>query len=321
MENVQRISLDITDKCNLQCKHCYKGALDEITELSIRDIICFLEEMGVNNGGIRNIIISGGEPLLFENLIKLLYALNGKCNIRLNTNGVLLSEYIKQFEKMEKFRIQVSLDGYDEDTYFQIRNSYKFYQIIENAIKAKKAGLNVIFRATLTNITINNYIEFVKLSKKYEIPIIIQPMLATGQPFQNEIKLTYDKLLNWYENVEKKGLNNYVGENLLLGDTVCSLLRDTPTMDHMVISAEGNIYTCAILKDKQFCIGNIYMDNLSTIKRRFKVVATNLKEMLHTGICKSCEINKDVEKRTCIALCSFCKASKKKQFIKVNKGV
>lgn len=58
---------------------------------------------------------------------------------------MLLSEYIKQFEKMEKFRIQVSLDGYDEDTYFQIRNSYKFYQIIENAIKAKKAGLNVIF--------------------------------------------------------------------------------------------------------------------------------------------------------------------------------
>ncbi len=83
----------ITGRCNMRCRHCFMAAdiPHEVTEFSLdgalRAIDRFVE------CGIRNVILSGGEPLLHPNFPQIVEAIGnaGMRVVRLFTNGLLLS--------------------------------------------------------------------------------------------------------------------------------------------------------------------------------------------------------------------------------------
>ncbi|MFX1297707.1 MAG: radical SAM protein, partial [Promethearchaeota archaeon] len=82
---------EITNKCNLRCKHCYKENLDG-NDLTLEQIQTILEKLSAF--GISHLILTGGEPLLRKDLFQIIdFAIKNEIkNCAINTNGILLDD-------------------------------------------------------------------------------------------------------------------------------------------------------------------------------------------------------------------------------------
>lgn len=119
-------SIDITNRCNLRCKHCYFYEQDVPEELSDEEWMARFELMskGVLNR-TRAVTWIGGEPLLRKNLIE-----SGKKYFAHNlvvTNGLI------PLPDWRDVHFHISIDG-DEEAHETMRNQKGIYrQIMKNA--------------------------------------------------------------------------------------------------------------------------------------------------------------------------------------------
>jgi radical SAM protein with 4Fe4S-binding SPASM domain len=80
--------LDVTWRCNARCVHCYvdQAGGAEMSTAEMKDLLGQLAEAGT-----LFLLISGGEPLLREDLFELIEAARGLTfNVKLKTNGTLI---------------------------------------------------------------------------------------------------------------------------------------------------------------------------------------------------------------------------------------
>lgn len=127
--SLRYLELQITDKCNLKCKHCYIGKPDN-NELSIYEIKAVMDEFEEMQG--LRLLITGGEPLMHAGFRKL-NAILPEYGFRkiLFTNGLLLNkELLKELNIDE---IQFSIDGMERG-HDAIRGKGT-YEIVMNKIK------------------------------------------------------------------------------------------------------------------------------------------------------------------------------------------
>ncbi len=136
--SLRYLELQITDACNLRCRHCYIGnaGKNELTVDQVAKVLREFEEMQ----GLR-VLITGGEPLLhtkFHEINELLPDLF----IRkvLFTNGVLLKK--ENLKTLKVDEIQVSVDGL-EPAHDKIRGSGTFEKSLEAMKLALDAGFDV----------------------------------------------------------------------------------------------------------------------------------------------------------------------------------
>ena len=122
---IDYIRISITDRCNLRCVYCMPGCgvpsvphdmilrFDEIVRLV--KIFCSL--------GIKNVKITGGEPLVRRGavgLIKEIKSIDGVEKVSMTTNGILLSENLEALVEAGVDSINISLDTLDRQKYLNI---------------------------------------------------------------------------------------------------------------------------------------------------------------------------------------------------------
>ena len=166
----------VTEGCNLRCKYCFnpKDIFDNPNTVTIEnfkkifDNIVFLNET-LNKNGRLELILFGGEPTLFPDLIynMVKYSFekaNGKIGYLLITNGVKLHEIkgiILELVKKYNLRIQFSLDT-DPTKYSDRLYKRDIKKYNENINKSLDFLIeNSIFfniRATLTPDLIKDYV-------------------------------------------------------------------------------------------------------------------------------------------------------------------
>ncbi|MCE5195419.1 MAG: radical SAM protein [Nitrospiraceae bacterium] len=105
--SLRYLELQITDSCNLRCKHCYIEKPDSM-ELSTHQIKKILHEFQKMQG--LRVLITGGEPLIHSNF-DTINDLLPDFRIRkvLFSNGLLISKKI--LSKLNVEEIQISIDG------------------------------------------------------------------------------------------------------------------------------------------------------------------------------------------------------------------
>lgn len=92
------ILFEITQRCNLNCMYCYNvwkdGCKYPEGELSTRDVKRVLAKI-IEESGCKIITLTGGEPLMREDINEIVAFLKGK-SVRINiiTNGMLLTERV-----------------------------------------------------------------------------------------------------------------------------------------------------------------------------------------------------------------------------------
>ena len=117
------VRIDLTYRCNLRCKICFEFGEDlsevikeekpEKTEdLPFDNLIRLLKEISYFKP---TLYLSGGEPLIYPNILELLEFIKKKnfyCLI--NTNGILLKEFAQTLVKLSVDRLVISIDGPEE---------------------------------------------------------------------------------------------------------------------------------------------------------------------------------------------------------------
>lgn len=169
---LEHVHLDITNRCNLKCLHCYqerylgKGLRcyrdeerfnnKELNFKELKSMISRLSELGVFS-----ITISGGEPFIRKDILDFL-SLVEKNKIRIGTiitNGTLLTARIVNFLKKLKSNpyIIISLDGLEEtNDYMRGKGSFRLIthsaelisknnlKLLVNTVVHKKISINLL---------------------------------------------------------------------------------------------------------------------------------------------------------------------------------
>jgi GTP 3',8-cyclase len=116
------LRISVTDRCNLRCRYCMPA---EGMRWLPREELLSYEELtrvaGVLAGlGVRDLRLTGGEPLVragLANLVRQLRGLPGVREIALTSNGVLLADQVDGLVAAGLDRVNVSIDSLDPDRF------------------------------------------------------------------------------------------------------------------------------------------------------------------------------------------------------------
>jgi cyclic pyranopterin phosphate synthase len=142
--------LSVTDKCNLRCTYCMPAeGLQWLTkqEAMTADEIVRIVGLGVNRLGVRELRLTGGEPLVRADLVEIIGSLRQKhpdLPISMTTNGVGLDKKAEQLKKAGLTRINVSLDSLHEETFAKLTRRPFLDRVLAGVEAAHAAGLGPI---------------------------------------------------------------------------------------------------------------------------------------------------------------------------------
>jgi len=158
--SLRYLELQITDRCNLRCRHCYIGDKGN-SELSVNQIQKTLKEFEEMQG--LRVLISGGEPLIHRKFKEINHMLPDFFLRKvLFTNGLLLNKRI--LKKLNVDEIQVSIDGL-EDAHDSLRGKGTFKLAIEAVKNAIDSGFEVSISTMVHPKNLEDFEEMEKLFK------------------------------------------------------------------------------------------------------------------------------------------------------------
>jgi len=146
---VTRLRLAVSDRCNFGCVYCCPrpmAAGSGSHALLSPDQIAVVVGAAVSCG-IRTIRLTGGEPLLREELAEIVARIAGAADgldIAVTTNGSLLAEHSLPLSRAGLRRVNVSLDTLRPDRFKAITGTVSLEAVLAGLEAAKQAGLNPI---------------------------------------------------------------------------------------------------------------------------------------------------------------------------------
>lgn len=145
---VDYLRVSVTERCNFRCQYCMPEKpfswVPRENILSYEDMFKFIK-VAIDEG-INKVRITGGEPLLREDLdffIKMIYDYKKDIDLALTTNGYLLSSVAKKLKDAGLKRINISLDTLDQETAYKIAQKDVLDKILEGIEEAFKVGLKI----------------------------------------------------------------------------------------------------------------------------------------------------------------------------------
>ena len=109
----RRLGLEVTQRCNCRCIHCFARTPSDDAEEMPRDVAMAIVREG-RQAGFDHLHLTGGEPLLYPGIFALLdeAAAQGYTSILLNTNGLLLNPRMgRRLAQYPGLTLTVSLEG------------------------------------------------------------------------------------------------------------------------------------------------------------------------------------------------------------------
>jgi len=289
------LTWEITDKCNLQCRHCLSLDVRRQSkkELNFRECVKLIDEL--DSMKVFQINFGGGEPFLREDFLDILaYAHNKAITTCVSTNGTILNEtLVKKLKKMELLNLQVSLDGATPETNDQIRGKGTYQNILSGIeLLAKHHISHWSINTVVTRINFREIIQLYELAQHYGA----KTRLSRFRPAGNGKRAWEMFHLDRTQLLE---LSSFLSEHkdVLTGDSffaitaqdrqqlglnMCGAAKMTCS-----VSPDGSVYPCAFLQDKRFLAGNILNDSLSSIWKNAK--AFHIMRSIHVESCRNCQ--------------------------------
>ncbi len=145
----RNLRISVTDRCNIRCFYCmpnenvqFKPRSEILTFEEIVRVVRLLAPLGV-----RKLRLTGGEPLVRQELPKLVGQLSGIPGIEdlaLTTNGILLAEQAADLKRAGLRRLNISLDGLSEETFRDIARREGLARVLAGIFAARDAGFTNI---------------------------------------------------------------------------------------------------------------------------------------------------------------------------------
>jgi len=288
--SLDMVYIEVTNRCNLSCFHCYASAnQNQIDEMDTKTIFRLIDEL--SELGVIEIIITGGEPLLRNDIFEIMqYIADKNISFVLFTNGVLLDENkIKRLKKLKVEMVAVSLDSSDPDVHNRVRGKDCFSKVIKNIDLMIKEGIPVRINVSLfkgindTKKQIGDMIEF--LANK-NIPRIVMGNLITygrGKKQKNFVPPVY--VAKIVSNTFKEKTKNFKASGkkmpvLAFTDEFKSGVANNEASLHSycgvgtfacLIRPNGDVAPCPVFIDNKYISGNVLNKSIKEIWLNSKV--------------------------------------------------
>ena len=174
------LRVSVTERCNFRCQYCMPEKpfswVPKENLLSYEDLFKFIK-VSIDEG-ITKVRITGGEPLLRENLdvfLKMIFDYKNDIDLALTTNGFLLSKVAQKLKDAGLKRINISLDSLNPATAAKIAQKDVLKNVLEGIQKACDVGLKIKINCVpikgINDIDVLNVLEFCK-EKAYVVRFI-----------------------------------------------------------------------------------------------------------------------------------------------------
>lgn len=145
---VTNLRISLTQRCNLNCFYCHRegqtGATrpTEMTADEVATIVHVASKLG-----IRKIKLTGGEPLLRDDIIEVVHKISqieGIQEVSMTTNGILLPSMAEKLTEAGLNRVNISLDTLNPTKYEEITGHPFLDRVLDGIRSAVDAGLNPV---------------------------------------------------------------------------------------------------------------------------------------------------------------------------------
>ncbi|MEM2726865.1 MAG: radical SAM protein [Archaeoglobaceae archaeon] len=295
---------NITNRCNLNCVHCYAKASIGQKELSTDNCKLIIDRLAEFK--VPLILFSGGEPLIREDIFELAeYAKKRKIKVVLSTNGTLIDKDIAEELKTFEY-VGISLDGIKGHDEF--RGVYGAY---ESALKGLEIANEVVLTGIRFTLTRYNFLELpdlIKVARELEIPrFCVYHLVPSGNAsFKDDIdNISRRRVINYLiKEAEKEGMEILTVDNPADGiylylqtadENILEFLKyrggDNSGVRLACVDSEGNLHPNQFWTD--YTAGNLLREDFGEIWLNdplFKMLRE--KEKYLQDKCGNCEFKK-----------------------------
>ena len=147
------LRISVMDQCNLRCTYCMPKEVfgADYSFLPVEKLLTFNEIENLvrifAHLGVKKIRLTGGEPLLRNDLTLLIEIVNkiqGIEDVALTTNGILLGHYAQKLKDAGLKRINVSVDSLSPTNYGKMNGrNFPITRVLKSIEQAASLGLKI----------------------------------------------------------------------------------------------------------------------------------------------------------------------------------
>lgn len=286
---LEEIDLYVTNKCNLNCRFCSVKAGEYNDEIPLSRIKEIIDE--AIQYGLEDLHMTGGEPTLRKDLEQIIeYAVSKKLNVRLITNGTLITkERLDSLYNSGLRSIMISLDGMEEyhDKVRGVKGTYK--KAFQTVKYAKEKGLFTRVNSVAWKDNCDDILKLLEIFNEMKVDVY---SIFLGSPLgyaitQKDNTIDADDWRDYCNKVKKLVKDNdfytkvvmekgylYSDEDpeavLGLGGRGRGCYKITDYTDFLLIRSNGDVYPCVFFSNESEPIGNIHKNTLKEINDNFK---------------------------------------------------
>jgi len=316
---ISYILWDITHRCSLKCRHCRASAPFAFEELSTEDgksLLDQLEELGV-----KTLAISGGDPLLRNDLPELIkYATDKGMRVRIQTNGQLITdELLDKFKKAGCDEFGIGLDSCKPKNHDWLRNKPgAFEKTITSIKKIKRFGFRLHVEFTLNPQNKKELSEMIKFCDSLNVNTLFSRcVIPVGRGKDTKLLLSQKEYSNLLDTLCKE---KYVNERLkIASEDPLWILTDKKLLKKVLsshpnaleggfisgclaglnmfyINPAGKVYPCSFINTE---LGDLKKEKFKDIIRKSDEKIPFMNRNNLKGKCKTCDLK---------YLCGGCRA-------------
>lgn len=277
--NCARLFIELTNKCNLNCKHCY-GDFSSKGEnhLDLNSLLAFMDNCA--NNGCYQMDFTGGEPMLYPHLKEILeFAYKKGILVRIFTNLTLLTtnmlDLIKTYGVKE---IVTSVDSCHSSCHNEFRGVEGCFDKTIKAInQLKEANIPVCVNTMIGAHNADYIDELVKFIDDLNVKSVLDVIVpeGRGENLNSSIKQSAKIIKQIYENhykiIDKSAISVHCG----IGSRF------------VYVKSDGNIYLCPSLIKEKYLLGNISTDSALSVWTRLSD-SSNMDCKHRTSACQKC---------------------------------
>jgi len=267
-----KIYVEITNICNLNCSFCLKDGRKQ-KEMTKNEFELVINK--IKNYTNTIYLHLKGEPLLHHNLESILeIAQNNNINVRITTNGTLLKEKLDILKKYDNIK-QINISLHSEN------KKENYFQDVFLASDILSTKIPIIYRIwtienfsldKLSTMIVDKIIEYYKLDNNFKEKV----KMDNNIKIKNNIYLDKDNKFLWPDNTN----NSEEKSGTCLG-----------TRTHIGILINGDVVPCCLDSKGILKLGNIFHDSLEDIisSSLFKNINEGFKNhQLNNNLCRNC---------------------------------
>lgn len=282
--------LHLTRRCTLRCSYCYADAgvhspAEEIAACDWAFVIHDLIRLGAER-----IVLTGGEPLLRDDLPAILAAARARppgCRLTVATNGQLLDATLARLLAGCADEVRISVDG-PRDVHDLARGPGSFDDAIRAMRTLNRAGARVAAAVTVTERTKRHLPETIALlSRSTPVSAIyVRPVLRLGRALcGTDSTCTLEEvgatLRDALPSLAVRKASSSSGRAAGSGASGCRL------GSCVMVDADGSVYPCHALAKTEYLLGDVRERSIADILESETFL--DLREARETLVGQACQ--------------------------------